>query len=55
MWKLIENSFPEGIIVKTSINSGEKNIQNLKKSGNLWWHSDGSMYVYYTPTHYWSN
>jgi hypothetical protein len=24
----------------------------LKRQGNLWYTPDGSMYVYYTPTHW---
>lgn len=34
--------------------NGERNEQSLKRmAGNkLWWVPDGSMYVYYTPTHY---
>lgn len=30
----------------------ERNVQVLKRSGTLWFLSDGSMYVYYTPTHW---
>jgi hypothetical protein len=45
---------PKGVIVETKIHdaTGERNVQYLKRDGNLWWMPDGSMYVYYTPTHW---
>lgn len=45
---------PNGIVVQTKIDDadGVRNVQTLKRSGNLWWLPDGSMYVYYTPTHW---
>lgn len=45
---------PEGVVVLTKIDDvdGCRNEQRLKRRGNLWWLADGSMYVYYTPTHY---
>jgi hypothetical protein len=45
---------PEGQVVWTKIHDrdGERNVQPLKRSGRLWWFEDGSMYVYYTPTHW---
>lgn len=48
------SSAPEDIVVETKIDDqhGERNIQTLKRRGNLWWAPDGSMYVYYTPTHW---
>lgn len=51
-WLDIETA-PEGIVVKTKIHdeNGSRNEQNLKRSGNLWFIPDGSMYVYYRPTH----
>jgi len=41
-------------IVETKIDdaNGERNKQDLKLQGTLWWHPDGKMYVYYTPTHW---
>jgi hypothetical protein len=43
---------PEGKEVDTKIDDaqGERNVQRLKRRGNLWW--AGDMYVYYTPTHW---
>ncbi|MND16959.1 hypothetical protein D3C76_649900 [compost metagenome] len=38
---------PEGVVVETQDSGG--NRQLLKRQGNLWWHPDGSMYVYYVP------
>lgn len=45
---------PEKLIVHTKIDdeNGCRNEQTLKRSGRLWWYPDGSMYVYYTPTHW---
>lgn len=43
-----------GQIVTTCIRdaAGTRNEQELKRQGNLWFLPDGSMYVYYTPTHW---
>jgi hypothetical protein len=45
---------PENVVVVTKIidEEGERNEARLKRKGNLWWLEDGSMYVYYTPTHW---
>jgi len=45
---------PEGEVVMTKIDdqNGIRNEQRLKRRGRLWFFSDGSMYVYYTPTHW---
>jgi hypothetical protein len=45
---------PEREVVNTKIDDGEgvRNEQSLKRQGNLWFFPDGSMYVYYTPTHW---
>lgn len=45
---------PEGVEVKTKLmdGMGSRNEQTLRRKGNLWWFPDGSMYVYYTPTHW---
>lgn len=45
---------PENKVVETRIDDGEyiRNEQKLKRCGNLWWLPDGSMYVYYMPTHW---
>jgi hypothetical protein len=45
---------PPGEIVETKIDdeNGERNHSLLKRSGNLWFVPDGSMYVYYAPTHW---
>ena len=41
-------------IVKTKIDDehGIRNEQYLKKCGNLWFIPNGSIYVYYSPTHW---
>lgn len=45
---------PEGQIVFTVINDdkGRRNEALLKRHGSLFFHPDGGMYVYYTPTHW---
>lgn len=45
---------PEGVVVLTRIEDwrGVRNEQPLKRTGRLWFVPDGSMYVYYTPTHW---
>lgn len=45
---------PLNVVVDTKIDdeNGERNVQKLKRSGHLWFHPDGKMYVYYTPTHW---
>ena len=45
---------PEGVVVLTKIDDAEgcRNITALKRRGRLWFVPDGSMYVYYTPTHF---
>jgi len=47
-----ENPPKDGQVVMTKIANPDRNEQTLKKSGNLWFYPDGSMYVYYTPTHW---
>lgn len=44
----------EGIPVDTKIDDadGLRNEQTLKRQGSLWFFPDGSMYVYYQPTHW---
>lgn len=41
-------------VVETKIDDekGERNVQDLKRIGRLWYFPDGSMYTYYTPTHW---
>lgn len=52
-WMPIETA-PEGKPVLTRIfdADGERNVQPLKRQGRLWYFVDGSMYVYYQPTHW---
>lgn len=52
-WKPISTA-PEGISVETKIDDkdGVRNVAILKRGGRLWWYQDGSMYVYYEPTHW---
>lgn len=52
-WMEIETA-PENVVVATKVHDadGVRNQQRLKRSGRLWFYPDGSMYVYYTPTHW---
>lgn len=54
-WQRIETA-PVGKVVMTKIDDerGPRNEQTLKRiaGSNLWWTPDGSMYVYYAPTHW---
>lgn len=52
-WQPISEA-PEKVVVLTKIDDehGMRNEQPLKRMGRLWWYPDGSMYVYYTPTHF---
>jgi hypothetical protein len=54
-WISINAALPaDGEIVETKIDDhrGCRNEQRLKRQGRLWFIPDGSMYVYYTPTHW---
>lgn len=53
-WTRCDQKLPdEGVVVWTKISdsNGERNIQAMRRQGNLWYCKDG-MYVYYTPTHW---
>lgn len=52
-WQEIETA-PEGVVVRTKIHDkdGCRNEALLKRIGNLWFVPNGSMYVYYRPTHW---
>ena len=52
-WNSIETA-PEDRVVLTKIDdaAGERNVQSLRRRGRLWFVPDGSMYVYYAPTHW---
>lgn len=54
-WINVADALPhEGAVVKTVISDerGTRNEARLKRDGRLWFFPDGSMYVYYTPTHW---
>jgi len=52
-WQPIETA-PDRQTVRTKIDDGNgvRNEAYLKRNGRLWFFPDGSMYVYYTPTHW---
>lgn len=54
-WIACKDKLPvDGLIVETKIDDekGVRNVQSLKRQGFLWFFPDGSMYVYYVPTHW---
>jgi hypothetical protein len=52
--RIIETPPPQNQVVETKVDDleGLRNLQNLKLVDKLWFLADGSMYVYYTPTHW---
>jgi hypothetical protein len=53
-WQPIKTA-PDRVAVLTKIDGdghGARNVQPLERRGHLWFFTDGSMYVYYTPTHW---
>lgn len=54
-WRSVQEQLPpENEVVYTRIDDGLgiRNEAPLKRHGRLWFLQDGSMYVYYTPTHW---
>lgn len=54
-WRRVSEAMPpEREVVQTKIDDsdGIRNEDALKFMSNLWWFPDGSMYVYYRPTHW---
>lgn len=54
-WVACADRLPDnGVTVLTKIDTGGggRNEQTLKRDGRLWFFPDGSMYVYYQPTHW---
>jgi hypothetical protein len=54
-WQTTSYSLPpENVVVLTKIEdaNGVRNEAELKLIGRLWFVKDGSMYVYYRPTHW---
>lgn len=54
-WIKTTDSLPENQeVVETKVDDekGVRNEAQLKRRNQLWFFPDGSMYVYYTPTHW---
>jgi hypothetical protein len=55
-WISVKDALPpQGEIVQTKLDDtkhGVRNIQELRLLHRLWFLPDGSMYVYYEPTHW---
>jgi len=55
LWIETASELPaENLVVETIIedNKPARNEQRMFRRGRLWFVEDGSMYVYYTPTHW---
>jgi len=52
-WQPIATA-PENVVVLTKIDDdkGVRKEQELKREGRYWLSPDGSIYMYYTPTHW---
>jgi len=51
-WISVKERLPSNnIVVQVKLGS-RRIVTKLKRNGNLWFLPDGSMYVYYTPTHW---
>lgn len=52
--RVIDLRPPEHQEVETKVDDskGCRNVQTLKRHGDLWFFPDMSMYVYYVPTHW---
>lgn len=42
----------EAVMTKIDDEHGKRNECLLRRMDRLWFHADGRMYVYYTPTHW---
>jgi len=54
-WIQVSDQLPEeNLVVETKIDDqhGIRNEVRLFREGRLWYVADGSMYVYYAPTHW---
>ena len=55
-WIEVTTALPKnGEVVDTKIDDSQygcRNEQPLKRQNSLWFFPDGSMYVYYRPTHW---
>ena len=51
--KVADRLPPENKVVETKVEDsrGCRNVQPLMRKGELWFSPDGSIYVYYEPTH----
>lgn len=51
-WISVSERLPEEKVI-VQVKLGQRRVvENLYRSGRLWFCADGSMYVYYTPTHW---
>lgn len=51
-WISIHERLPDNGVVVDVLQGKSRIVTELKRQNKLWFLSDGSMYVYYTPTHW---
>lgn len=51
-WIPLQKRLPEEGVVVNCLLGNRRVVEKLKRVGRLWLTPDGSMYVYYTPTHW---
>lgn len=54
-WIKVSERLPkngEVVLTKIDDDEGVRNCARLMRDGRLWFFPDGSMYVYYEPTHW---
>lgn len=54
-WIKVKDKLPEnGILVETKVDDRDdlRNVLNLMRLNHLWFIPDGSVFVYYVPTHW---
>lgn len=51
-WISVKEKLPENGVIVQVLNGRGRVVTNLKRQNRLWFLPDGSMYVYYEPTHW---
>ncbi len=51
-WIRVSDKLPDNGVVVHAMLGTKRVVTDLKRFNNLWFLPDGSMYVYYTPTHW---
>lgn len=51
-WISVRDRLPDNGVLVHALLGHRRVVEKLKRHNNLWFVPDGSMYVYYTPTHW---